>query len=109
VEDATGNVTWEKVSSPLLAGSFSYSIATGSTMAWSESAKYNRSLQEYKDGLIDRRRFYEDTKKPGWRALLARISAANPSGALGPAGSPPPRVRTSAKHGNKPPPTNIQK
>jgi hypothetical protein len=97
VEDATGNVTWERVSSPLLSGAFSYQIATGSTMAWSESAKYGRSLNEYKEGLIDRRRFYEDTKKPGWRELLARITAANPAAAAGPAASPPPRTRTSAK------------
>ena len=102
VEDATGNVTWERVSSPLLSGSFSYQIATGSTMAWSESAKYGRSLNEYKEGLIDRRRFYEDTKKPGWRELLERIAKANPAAAAGPAASPPPRTRTAAPK-KKPP------
>jgi hypothetical protein len=71
-------------------------------MAWSESAKYGRSLNEYKEGLIDRRRFYEDTKKPGWRELLERISKANPAAAAGPAASPPPRTRTAAPK-KKPP------
>lgn len=101
VEDNEGNITWERASSPLLQGSFSYTVATGSTMAWSESSKAQRSLAEYQQGLIDRQSYYEDTKKPNWRQILARIAAATgPQGALGPAASPPPRTRqTAAKSG----------
>jgi hypothetical protein len=101
VEDQEGNITWERASSPLLQGSFSYTVATGSTMAWSESSKAQRSLTEYQQGLIDRQSYYEETKKSNWRQLLARITqAAGPQGALGPAASPPPRTRqTAAKSG----------
>lgn len=103
VEDNEGNITWERASSPLLAGSFSYSVATGSTMAWSESAKQQRSFQEYQQGIIDRQAYYEDTKKANWRQILQRITAqSGPQAALGPAASPPPRTRQSAK---KPPKT----
>ena len=97
VEDVTGDITWERASSPLLAGSFSYSVATGSTMAWSESAKQQRSFQEYQQGLIDRQAYYEETKKANWRQILQRIAAAvGPQGAIGPAASPPPRTRQTA-------------
>jgi hypothetical protein len=97
VEDNEGNITWERATSPLLQGSFSYTVATGSTMAWSESSKQARSLTEYQSGLIDRQSYYEETKKPNWRQILARITAATgPQGALGPAASPPPRTRQTA-------------
>lgn len=103
VEDQEGNVTWERASSQLLMGSLSYTVATGSTMAWSESAKVNRSMQEYQAGLIDRQAFYEQTNKPNWRQVLARIVAvAGPQGAVGPAASPPPRMRASSS-ASKPP------
>lgn len=105
VEDAEGNMTWERASSPLLQGSFSYTVATGSTMAWSESSKAQRSMTEYTQGLIDRQQYYEDTKKSNWRQILDRIkAAAGPAGALGPAASPPPRTRaTNKKTGNTQP------
>lgn len=98
VEDNEGNITWERASSPLLAGSFSYSVATGSTMAWSESAKQQRSFQEYQAQLIDRQAYFEETKKANWRQIYERIKAiAGPAAALGPAGGPPPRTRSSVK------------
>lgn len=94
VEDNEGNVTWERASSALLAGSLSYTVAPGSTMAWSESAKQARSFQEYQAGLNDRQGYYEDTKTPNWRQRLDRIkNAVGPVAALGPAGGPPPRTR----------------
>jgi len=97
VEDIEGNITWERASSALLQGSFSYTVATGSTMAWSESAKNARAYQEYTAGIIDRQEFFEVTKKANWRQILARITAAiGPQSALGPAGSPPPRTRSAA-------------
>lgn len=98
VEDNEGNITWERASSPLLAGSFSYTIATGSTSAWTESAKYERAFREFQAQVIDRQAFYEDTKKPNWRQIMDRIKAiAGPQAALGPAGGPPPRTRSSVK------------
>ena len=105
VEDMdTGNITWQRASSELLIGSFSYTIATGSTMAWSESSKNARALTEYTSGLIDRQSYYEDTKKPNWRQILARIQAVSgPAGAIGPAASPPPRMRQSSSAKPKPP------
>jgi hypothetical protein len=104
VEDIEGQITWERASSPLLQGSFSYMVATGSTMAWSESAKQQRSFQEYQQGLIDRQAYYEDTKKANWRQILQRItSITGPAGALGPAAAPPPRTRTTANRQRKPP------
>jgi hypothetical protein len=103
VEDQTGNMTWERASSPLLMGALSYSVATGSTLAWSDSAKQQRAFTEYTNGLIDRQSYYEDTKKPNWRQILQRIVAvAGPQGAIGPAASPPPRMRASSS-ASKPP------
>jgi len=103
VEDVEGNVTWERVTSTLLQGSFSYTVATGSTMAWSESAKNARAMSEYTQGMIDRQQYFEDTKKPNWRQILARITAVTgPQGAIGPAASPPPRTRQSAAKPPKP-------
>jgi hypothetical protein len=103
VEDQEGNITWERASSQLLMGSLSYTVATGSTMAWSESAKNGRAMQEYQQGLIDKQEYFERTKTPNWRQILARmVAVAGPQGAMGPAASPPPRMRaTSSK--TKPP------
>lgn len=95
VEDIEGNLTWERASSPLLQGSFSYTIATGSTLAWSDSAKAARDLQEYQNGLIDKVEYYKRRKTPHWKEIMRRV-AANPASA-GPAGAPPPRTRTSPK------------
>lgn len=96
VEDQEGNMTWERVTSPLLQGSFSYNVATGSTMAWSESARNNRALQEFTGGIIDRQTYFEDTKRPNWRQILQRIEkVGGPGAAIGPAVSPPPRTRSS--------------
>jgi hypothetical protein len=104
VEDNEGQMTWQRVSSPLLQGSFSYTVATGSTMAWSESSKQQRAMAEYTSGLIDRQSYYEDTKKANWRQILERIEkATGPQGALGPAASPPPRTRQTANKSGKPP------
>jgi hypothetical protein len=100
VEDSEGQVTWQRVSSPLLQGSFSYTVATGSTMAWSESSKQQRAYNEYTQGLIDRQTYYERTNTPNWRQMLERITkATGPQGALGPAASPPPRTRQTASKG----------
>lgn len=103
VEDQEGNVTWERASSQLLMGSLSYTVAEGSTMAWSESARNARAMSEFKEGLIDKQAFFEDTKKPNWRQLLQRmVAVAGPQGAMGPAASPPPRMRASSS-ASKPP------
>jgi hypothetical protein len=53
--------------------------------------------------MIDRQQYFEDTKKPNWRQILARITAVTgPQGAIGPAASPPPRTRQSAAKPPKP-------
>lgn len=98
VEDQNGNVAWERASTALLQGSFSYTVATGSTMAWSESSKNQRALNEFTSGIIDRQTYYEDTKRSNWRQILERIeNVGGPNAAIGPAASPPPRLRATAK------------
>ncbi len=103
VEDTEGNITWERASSQLLMGSLSYTVATGSTLAWSESARNARAMQEYTAGLSDKQEYFEVTKKPNWRQVLARmVAVAGPAGAMGPAASPPPRMRATSS-ATKPP------
>lgn len=98
VEDQNGNIAWERASTALLQGSFSYTVATGSTMAWSESSKNQRALNEFTSGIIDRQTYYEDTKRSNWRQILERIeNVGGPNAAIGPAASPPPRLRATAK------------
>lgn len=102
VEDNEGNITWERASSALLNGSFSYNIAEGSSMAWSESAKQARLLGEFQAGILDRQSYFEETHKPNWRQILTRIEqVGGPQAAIGPAASPPIRMRATA---NKRPP-----
>lgn len=97
VEDNEGNITWERCSSALLNGSFSYNIAEGSSMAWSESAKQARLLAEFQAGILDRQSYFQDTNKPNWRQILTRIEqVGGPQAAIGPAASPPIRMRATA-------------
>lgn len=66
-------------------------------MAWSESAKQARSFAEYEAGLTDKQSYFEDTHKANWRQILARVDAVvGPEASLGPAASPPPRMRATA-------------
>lgn len=103
VEDDEGNVTWERAFGPLLAGTFSFNVETGSTLAFSESAIRARLLQEYQLGLIDRQEYYIRTNTPNWRQMMRRLATTNPV-LSGPAASPPPRTRSSVKPPSAQPP-----
>lgn len=54
VENLEGELTWERASSPQLAGTFKYQVKVGSTLAWNESAVRGRVLEEYQLGLRDK-------------------------------------------------------
>lgn len=66
-------------------------------MAWSESAKQARLLAEFEAGILDRQSYFQDTNKPNWRQILTRIEqVGGPQAAIGPAASPPIRMRATA-------------
>ncbi len=106
IEDDSGNLTWERAWGPMLQGTLSYRVLTGSTMAWSDSAKQARDFQELQAGIIDKIEYWKRRKTPHWQQIAKRISeagTAGPAGLLGPAASPPPRTRATANRQRKPP------
>ena len=96
MEDATGNLTYERAFRPDLQGSLSYKIAVGSTLAWSESALRGRLVQELQMGLIDKVEYWQQTKTPNWRALMARITAEAKSNPILLGGGQPAKVKPPA-------------
>lgn len=105
VEDDSGNLTWERAWGPMLQGTLSYRVLTGSTMAWSDSAKQARDFQELQAGIIDKIEYWKRRKTPHWQQIAKRIAAAGaagPAGLLGPAASPPPRTRATVNRQRKP-------
>lgn len=107
VEDAEGNVTWEQAYGPLLFGSFSYHIATGSTLAWSESAMLARTLQLFTQGFIDKIEVYKRINYPDWQSVVKRMLTEDPRLA-GPGGQtappPKPKQQTQTKRPKTAPP-----
>lgn len=96
VEDAEGNITPERAWGPLLKGSLNYDIEVGSTLAWSESAKYQRWTQMFKDGIIDKIELWKRIGLANWHEIKTRMDQEAQSGQaylMGPGGSPPPRTR----------------
>lgn len=86
--------TMERAWGPLLKGSFRYDIEVGSTLAWSESAKYQRYLGMFRDGAIDRVEFYKRVGMSGWQEMVKRMEADMASGKtwmMTPAGAKPPK------------------
>lgn len=96
VEDSMGNLTWETAYGPFLQGAFLYSIATGSTMAWSESASRARLMDDMHNGLIDKIGVWQRLQYPDWKRIAARLQTQNPV-LSGPAAAPPPRTRSSVQ------------
>lgn len=88
VQDVDGNVSFSRVLPMTLQGSFRYRILTGSTMAWSESARRARVLEEYQEGFRDKISVWQDLQIPGWRDIAARMAKE------GAPLSPPPPTRT---------------
>lgn len=89
VENAEGQLTYERASSPQLAGTFSYKVAVGSTLAWNESGVRARVLQEMGQGLRDKISVWKKLNIEDWQAIRKRMETQNP--ALNP--PPPPRTR----------------
>jgi len=89
VEDATGNVTFERITPGSLLGSFSYRVLTGSSLAWSETAVRGRVFEELQAGLRDKISAWKTLHIEGWRQIMSRMQSEPPQ--LQPA--PPPRTR----------------
>jgi hypothetical protein len=81
VEGENGETTWEKAWGPLLKGALSYDIEVGSTLAWSESAKYQRYMGMFRDGVIDKVELWKRVGFSGWQEMKKRMDAeaANPA------------------------------
>jgi hypothetical protein len=105
VENAEGELTWERASRELLMGSFRYDIVIGSTTAWSGSGTRNRILEELQLGLRDKVSAWKALDSTAyavadWRDVLRRNPQSNSI-------APPARTRAAAP---KPPsPTKSKK
>jgi hypothetical protein len=96
VQDATGNESFYRVLPITLQGSFRYRVLTGSTLAWTESARRARVIQEFKDGFRDKISVWQELDIPDWRDIAARMEKENAPL------SPPPPERTRQNVGKKP-------
>lgn len=99
VENAEGNLTYERITPGSLLGSFSYKVLTGSSLAWSESAVRARVMQEFQEGLRDKISVWKALHIEDWRQIYSRMSTESPS--MQPA--PPPRTRKNLPSKNHPP------
>lgn len=107
VESLEGEITWERASSPQLAGTFSYNVAVGSTMAWSQSAVRGRVLEEYGLGLRDMTSVWKNPAVgiDDWEDIRERKKTEPPQLQ----GPPAPRQRQQVPKAPKPkaPPRNM--
>lgn len=86
--------TVERAWGPLLKGNFKFDIEVGSTLAWSESARYQRYLTMFRDGVIDRIEFYKRVGMSGWQEMVKRMREDMQTGQtfmMTPAGAKPPK------------------
>jgi hypothetical protein len=91
VENLEGELTWERASSPQLAGTFKYNVMVGSTMAWNQSSIRARLIEELGLGLRDKISVW---KHPAlgvedWESVKQRLLTEPPQLT----GGPPPRTR----------------
>lgn len=101
VEDETGQVGFQNASAPYLIGEFNFQVEIQSDHAWSATARQRRDLEELKEGLIDKVEYYQRQGTPNWRNMLKRMIAfGGPAAAMGPAASPPPRMRATPPGGS---------
>jgi hypothetical protein len=97
VEDAEGNLTWERAAAKELLGDFQYNIKTGSTLAWNESSVRARVMQEFQAGLRDKISVWQNLGIEDWQ-IIAKRQATNPPGFNPP---PPPRTRQTISKAGK--------
>ncbi len=95
VEDAEGNLTWERASSKELWGGFVYRIVTGSTLAWNESSVRARVMEEYTAGLRDKVSVWQKLQIEDWQMIKKRVESQPPQF------NPPPPQRTRQTIGKK--------
>lgn len=88
VQDADGNEAFYRVLPMTLQGAFRYKVLTGSTLAWTESARRARVLEEYQQGFRDKISVWQELQIPGWRDIAARMAKE------GAPMTPPPPQRT---------------
>lgn len=104
VEDDNGNVGFQPAAAPYLVGDFNFQVDIQSDHAWSATARQQRDLEELREGLIDKVEYYQRQGTPNWRIMLKRMIAfGGPAAAMGPAASPPPRMRATPPGGTKKP------
>jgi hypothetical protein len=96
VQQEDGNVTFYRVLPATLQGAFRYRVLTGSTLAWTESARRQRVLEEYQQGLRDKISVWQEFQIPGWRDIKARMEKAAGAAAF----NPPPPARTRQNLGS---------
>jgi hypothetical protein len=101
LENAEGQESWERVDKDSLAGQFRYSVRTGSDSGWSPSAKEQRVLNRYQQGLYDKVETWKELSIQNWPEIKQRLETQSPVLA-GPAGGPPPRTRSSPHSAAKP-------
>lgn len=91
VENLEGELTYERASSPQLAGTYNYTVRIGSTLAWNESAVRARLIEEYQLGLRDKISLWQHPQMgiDDWQNIKQRIATENPMLGL----APPPRSR----------------
>ena len=91
VENLQGELTYERAGSAQLAGTYSYRVRIGSTLAWNESAIRARLIEEYQLGLRDKVSLWKHPQMgiEDWEAIKTRIATENPMLGL----PPPPRSR----------------
>lgn len=91
VEHATGRPTDERITPESLRGNFRFKVATGSSLAWTDSAKRQRLNEDLANGVIDKVGYWQALNYPDWQNIKARMESEPP--ALQPA--PPKRTRQS--------------
>ncbi|MDE2102031.1 MAG: hypothetical protein KGL39_32595 [Patescibacteria group bacterium] len=89
VADQDGNVSYQRVLPTTLQGAFRYKVLTGSTLAWTESARRKRVIEEFQQGFRDKISVWQELNIPGWRDIAARM--AKEGAPISP--PPPPRTR----------------
>lgn len=101
VEQSDGNVAFYRVLPPTLQGAFRYRVLTGSTLAWSESARRSRVMDEYNAGLRDKISVWQEFNIPGWRDIMHRMIQQGTF-----ANQPPPPKRTRQSVPSSKPPAH---
>ncbi len=97
VQQEDGNVSFYRVLPQTLIGTFRYKVLTGSTLAWTESARRARVIEEFNQGFRDKISVWQELNIPGWRDIMERMKATNAPM------TPPPPKRTRQTQGSKPP------